>query len=274
MPLPLALLAASPLIAKLGTAIVGLGSAAATGYSIYRNQKDIDYQKSLQNDIFNREDNAVQRRMNDLQAAGLNPNLAAGSAAGAGAVVGRSNTPGINGNPLGDALDFAQHVAQLEAQHTENRILNNQEKMSDYYKDTAHLQNVLDQAQLLWQLGIKDGLQLGVDSDGNWNIRADTGHFKKGLYNISAYAPIFHTLEWQYQNNRNSADLLQKENQWYNAKNIVDVVGQTARSLGGIGSFASGIGNAYRGFNYQAPNYNTYNNSRNFYTNPYIKNNW
>ena len=39
---------------------------------------NFEYQKNLQNQIFNREDNAVQRRVHDLQAAGLSKTLAAG----------------------------------------------------------------------------------------------------------------------------------------------------------------------------------------------------
>ena len=116
---------------EIGSAIGGaVGSLFKTGYDMWTNQRDFDYQKSLQQDIFAREDNAVQRRMKDLQAAGLNPNLAAGSAAGAGAVVGRSNTPGLSGNSVGTALDMAAHVQQLRAQRKENEILENQKSIT------------------------------------------------------------------------------------------------------------------------------------------------
>lgn len=68
--------------------MLGVQDAIKTNDLNYQLQKEnLAYQKSLQNTIFNREDTAVSRRMDDLRNAGLSATLAAGSAANAGQAI-------------------------------------------------------------------------------------------------------------------------------------------------------------------------------------------
>lgn len=68
-------------------------------------REQFDYQKSLNDRLMEREDNAVQRRAADLEAAGLSKTLAAGDAA-------QSSVAGIS--PLGNAANSNKTFQQLQ----------------------------------------------------------------------------------------------------------------------------------------------------------------
>lgn len=96
--------------ASPGQVMTGIGGATGwltdTGFKIYDrwqankiNKQNMAYQReqqsydrSMQQKIFEREDNAVQRRRADMEKAGLNPILAAGQSAEAGPTI-RSEVP-------------------------------------------------------------------------------------------------------------------------------------------------------------------------------------
>lgn len=77
-------------------------------------KENLEYQKALQQTIFQREDNAVQRRAKDLQNAGLSKTLAAGQGAGAGAVV-STQAPQNQYRSEIQLPDILQTLSQIES---------------------------------------------------------------------------------------------------------------------------------------------------------------
>lgn len=99
----------------------GLGGMIGNSVNQYENQ---DYMRGLQNDIFNREDNSVQRRIADLTRAGLSPTLAAGSSAGAGSVVGSQAAQlGETAQMMMSLMTQEQNIAQSK---TQQKLMNQQ----------------------------------------------------------------------------------------------------------------------------------------------------
>lgn len=109
-----ALLATVP--AAVGTVGSYLSNRATNETNLQIASANLDYQRAYNDMIFAREDNAVQRRANDLQLAGLSKTLAAGSAAGAG---GSANVPQLDYERSADVMT-PQLLAQLGTQAIQN----------------------------------------------------------------------------------------------------------------------------------------------------------
>lgn len=110
---------------SLGAAAVGLGAASGLA-NTYLQWKNLNYQKGLQGDIFDREDSSIQRRVADLKAAGLSPVLAAGQGASAGPIVQTRapEVPDLSNNILNavSLLKMQQDISQSKAQERLNDI--------------------------------------------------------------------------------------------------------------------------------------------------------
>lgn len=106
----------SPIAGLIG-GLGGAGIGAIVDSNIARDnmsaQADVlDWQKKMQKIAWQRENNAVQRRANDLRAAGLSPVLAAGSGAQSSAPI-RLEAPQNKfemGNRIGQGFETAQNI--------------------------------------------------------------------------------------------------------------------------------------------------------------------
>lgn len=201
-----------------------VGNFATNLYNTYQqnkaNQQNLGFQKRslLLNQLntqntWNREDNAVQRRVSDLKAAGLSPTLAAGSAASSSQAIRaepqHSESPQFAGfdkvdfsNPVLSALATAQDYNYKQAQigvteeqkklirqqllESQSRALVNQSKVLNLDANTAFTKrntkyfdtkNILANAQLeLWQQ--QRSLMQSQKTLNDWNAK-----FKEFDYN-------------------------------------------------------------------------------------------
>ena len=124
--------------ALAGGAMTAGGSILQGYWNKQQQQNNLDYQKNLQAQIFEREDDSVQRRVADLKKAGLSPTLAAGSGAGTGSVI-STQAPQMSGlENLGKSIESALAVKQLEQKNQditktaeENILIKKQQHKTD-----------------------------------------------------------------------------------------------------------------------------------------------
>lgn len=169
--------------------------------------QNFEYQKYLQNQIFAREDNSVQRRVADLQSAGLSKTLAAGDGAGAGSVVSTSPFSGsFNGKApqmsqvdlLSTALSLADAASMIKKTNAEaENLLKQNQKM-----DSEMLVNDAQTAFIKAKTAVEEG-NLGILSLTGQQIQT-TIDYTKGLIRkvdeeIKSIQTGIRKSDWEYR---------------------------------------------------------------------------
>lgn len=141
-------------VAALAPVVSGVTQIAGTIGNLQNQEKNLAYTKDTQQTTWNREDNAVQRRAKDLEAAGLSKTLAAGSAAQTMAPI-RTEAPQMDTTALSSGVDrlgssaqtvlnLAQQKAQLDKTNSENMAIKLQAQKTSLENAFMASSNILD----------------------------------------------------------------------------------------------------------------------------------
>lgn len=208
----------SSITSGVGQLIGGVSNAYAA-YQTGKNQSEyLSYQKDLQKKIFEREDTALQRRMADAKAAGLNPfSVANGNGAGAGQVVNVQPLQAPNYGDLGLSRlseNYGKYIDTLNAieanyqMQTQSKTLKHEEQIANIERLQARRQNQIEQVQNWLDKGISAD-QIWYNSDKDQYGYTTDKNVSLGQNDIPLTStPLWKRYQWSLQNDKNMTDSL------------------------------------------------------------------
>lgn len=191
-----------------------------------------DYNRALQQTIFNREDTAVQRALQDVTSAGFSPLAALGLSAGAGSVVSSPtapssmvsnnqasmSTPNLRANDYGNLAQAGSQIAQLLATSFESR------KAQDNQVFITNLQ-LAEQAKEAGLSRLHEKMMSTLEHDFLKN-QSNVEHMRQLMYRLSDQSfqkelqAIAHqnNLELAREGSKSQADLQSSQQSWQSAE--------------------------------------------------------
>lgn len=185
--------------------IASAASGGAGSILNYRAQlKKLNYDKTVQNIAWRREDSSIQRRVNDLRAAGLSPVLAAGQGASSGPIV-TTQAPQLNFDPVQTVLNAIQQQANISQTYAQTKLADAQKEQS------------LANARLADANAATVGYDLGKSKDVGTSTKPSiVGSIIRDLFGITTDSNASRGVQQQLKNkqendNKTNQNILQKQ---------------------------------------------------------------
>lgn len=217
-------------------AVEGAGNLGLGIWNAYQSYQNNQYQKRLQKQLFAREDNAIQRRVADAEAAGFNKFSVMGEGSPAGGAV-SVQAPHISEDLGSKVADTLSTMYSLATQKALAKKADAEAKQSDVAFKLAENKLLSDNmATTLERLDFLQGLGLNpqFDPDTNQFYIDDNGVGYKLKYSDTPYGRMN---ENTFSTADTNLEMLEFENEYKWLKPLLLVLDRLNQSAGTINSF-------------------------------------
>lgn len=229
------------------TAAAGLANMGVNAWNTYQEWKNTEYVKEQNQITRDREDTAVQRRIDDLRKAGLSPTLAAGSAAQAGNVV-KPEAPQVKVSPAqaaAQALSLMQMKADISKTNAEALV---KQTEAEYVKSTMQPRISQEFSQAEYEKLRIEATRLGITNQEIQNEikRQEAFHAPEYYYNRTSKLEMERDAVYQLVSQR-LYDLEKSKDYGVRTTDHDKILTYTMGGLDLLKDAKSGIQNLFRG---------------------------